>query len=74
MGAEGQEHPLHPLLVHPHHGQWLQPLQQAVPPLPAREMVHPVPGGERHPQQEAGDLQQLQAQGQADAQPKGSQG
>ena len=59
VGAEGQEHPLHPLLVHPHHGQWLQPLEQAVPPVPAGEMVHLLPGGGRHPQQEAGDLQQL---------------
>ena len=74
MGAEGQGHPLQPHLVHPHHRQRLQPLKQAVPPLPPGEMVHPVPGGGRHPQQEAGGLQQLPAQGQAHPQPQGHQG
>ena len=50
----------------------LQPLNQAVPPLPPREMGHPLPGGGRHPQQEAGDLQQLP--GQAHPQPQGREG
>ena len=45
---------------------WLQPNQQAVPSLPAREIPHNVHTRGRHPQQEEGDLHPLHAQGQAD--------
>ena len=45
-----------------------------MPPLPPEVLVHPVPGGEGHPQQEARDLHQLPAQGKAHAGTQGDQG
>ena len=45
---------------------WLQPNQQAVSSLPAREIPHNVHTRGRHPQQEEGDLHPVHAPGQAD--------
>ena len=74
MGAQGQGDPPRGHMVHPGNGQWIQHHHQTVQALPHRMLVHPLQRGAGHPQQEAGDLLQLPAQGQADSLPKRSCG
>ena len=74
MGAEGQGDPPRVDLVNLGHCQRVQHDHKAVQAVPSRVLVHLVQGGAGHPQQEAGDLLNMQTQGKAHTLAKRSRG